>query len=307
MTTYAVTGANRGIGLEICRHLSQRGDQVIALCRESSPELLALNLEVVAAVDVAAPGLVAQMAKQLQGRTIDVLAAYRPTGKGRVERQVLIVRDHVITGRAFDSIAELDRAFAAVVRRCAGPSGPNVEYVLRLVSVDRPARYAWSFFGVVDLLAVPHGTRAKRVALVHGLVNAGVIILFAGAWVVRTGADSRAAGGAMGEGARGCIPTRPGVRWRPARHPHRPGPPRPQRAPPRPPSYRRPPPPIASTSPPASSSTAAAWSAVSRPTFVLDQLASSDALLAHSKSSWGACPKNRRRDFAVEGRAQRGD
>ena len=45
--------------------------------------------------------------------TIDVLAAYRPTGKGRVERQVLIVRDHVLAGRSFDSIAELDGAFAA--------------------------------------------------------------------------------------------------------------------------------------------------------------------------------------------------
>jgi transposase len=47
------------------------------------------------------------------GFVIDVLAAYRPTGKGRVERQVLIVRDHVIAGRRFDSIAELDGAFAA--------------------------------------------------------------------------------------------------------------------------------------------------------------------------------------------------
>jgi transposase len=45
------------------------------------------------------------------GFSIDVLAAYRPTGKGRVERQVNIVRDHVITGRSFDSIAELDGAF----------------------------------------------------------------------------------------------------------------------------------------------------------------------------------------------------
>ena len=46
------------------------------------------------------------------GFTIDVLAAYRPTGKGRVERQVNIVRDHVIAGRTFDSVAELDGAFA---------------------------------------------------------------------------------------------------------------------------------------------------------------------------------------------------
>ncbi|MEU8364550.1 hypothetical protein AB0C27_51900 [Nonomuraea sp. NPDC048882] len=42
---------------------------------------------------------------------IDVLAAYRPTGKGRVERQVSIVRDHVLAGRSFASLDELDHAF----------------------------------------------------------------------------------------------------------------------------------------------------------------------------------------------------
>jgi transposase len=47
------------------------------------------------------------------GFVIDVLAAYRPTGKGRVERQVNIVRDHVLAGRSFDSLAEMDAAFAA--------------------------------------------------------------------------------------------------------------------------------------------------------------------------------------------------
>lgn len=45
------------------------------------------------------------------GFVIDVLAAYRPTGKGRVERQVAIVRDHVLVGRSFESVAELDGAF----------------------------------------------------------------------------------------------------------------------------------------------------------------------------------------------------
>jgi hypothetical protein len=44
-----------------------------------------------------------------------VLAAYRPTGKDRVERQVNIVRDHVLAGRAFSSIEELDAAFMAWV------------------------------------------------------------------------------------------------------------------------------------------------------------------------------------------------
>lgn len=46
---------------------------------------------------------------------IDVLAAYRPQGKGRVERQVGIVRDRVLAGRAFSSVEEMNAAFAAWV------------------------------------------------------------------------------------------------------------------------------------------------------------------------------------------------
>jgi Mu transposase-like protein len=49
------------------------------------------------------------------GFVIDVLAAYRPTGKGRVERQVDVGRDHVLAGRGFDSLAEMDAAFTAWV------------------------------------------------------------------------------------------------------------------------------------------------------------------------------------------------
>lgn len=49
------------------------------------------------------------------GFDIDVLAAHRPTGKGRVERQVDIVRNHVLAGRCFGSLAELDAAFTAWV------------------------------------------------------------------------------------------------------------------------------------------------------------------------------------------------
>jgi hypothetical protein len=46
---------------------------------------------------------------------IDVLAAYPPQGKGRVERQVNVVRDHVLAGRAFSSIEEMNAAFTAWV------------------------------------------------------------------------------------------------------------------------------------------------------------------------------------------------
>jgi transposase len=45
------------------------------------------------------------------GFAIDVVAARRPQAKGRVERQVLIVREHVLAGRTLTSLDELDAAF----------------------------------------------------------------------------------------------------------------------------------------------------------------------------------------------------
>ncbi|GAB3169195.1 putative membrane protein [Micromonospora palomenae] len=51
--------------------------------------------------------------------------------------------------------------------------------------------------GTFDLLAIPTGTRAKRVALTHAAANVAVILLFAAVWAVRLNADSRAAGGAL--------------------------------------------------------------------------------------------------------------
>jgi transposase len=45
--------------------------------------------------------------------TIWLAAPYRAQTKGRVERQVEIVRSHVLTGRSFASLGELDAAFAA--------------------------------------------------------------------------------------------------------------------------------------------------------------------------------------------------
>jgi transposase len=53
------------------------------------------------------------------GFVVDVAAAHRPTCKGRVERQVLIVREHVLAGRHFDSFDALSTAFDdwVVIRR----------------------------------------------------------------------------------------------------------------------------------------------------------------------------------------------
>jgi len=53
MKTYAITGANRGIGLELTRALVARGERVLAICRKTSPDLKATGAQVVAGIDVA--------------------------------------------------------------------------------------------------------------------------------------------------------------------------------------------------------------------------------------------------------------
>ena len=40
-------------------------------------------------------------------------------------------------------------------------------------------------FGLVDFLAIPGGTRAKRVGAMHGVGNVIVVALFAASWLVR--------------------------------------------------------------------------------------------------------------------------
>lgn len=71
MTTYAITGANRGIGLELTRALVARGDFVIAICRKSSPELDATTARVEAGFDVTSEP--DDLAWRLAGNRIDVL------------------------------------------------------------------------------------------------------------------------------------------------------------------------------------------------------------------------------------------
>ncbi len=73
MATYLVTGANRGIGVEYCRQLQERGDTVIAVCRSVSNELADLDVQVEADLEITSDSSVADLAKRLNNRRIDVL------------------------------------------------------------------------------------------------------------------------------------------------------------------------------------------------------------------------------------------
>jgi NAD(P)-dependent dehydrogenase (short-subunit alcohol dehydrogenase family) len=73
MATVCITGANRGIGLELARQYQERGDQVVAGCRGASEGLAALGVEVVEGADVGDDAGVARLAEAIGGRSLDVL------------------------------------------------------------------------------------------------------------------------------------------------------------------------------------------------------------------------------------------
>ncbi len=73
MATVLVTGANRGIGLELCHHLADRGDDVIAVCRTSDSWLEQPGITVVDGIDVGDDAVVEELGKRLKNQNIDIL------------------------------------------------------------------------------------------------------------------------------------------------------------------------------------------------------------------------------------------
>ncbi len=71
--TALVTGANRGIGLALCRRLKEGGREVIGVCRKSSPALDALGVRVEVGVDVRSDDAVAGLARRLKDVALDEL------------------------------------------------------------------------------------------------------------------------------------------------------------------------------------------------------------------------------------------
>ena len=94
MPNCLVTGANRGIGLAVCRRLCDRSERVIAVCREPSDALRALDLRIEAGIDVSDPADLARLAESLEGVSIRWLL-----------NNAGILRRDEIGGRSGDALA----------------------------------------------------------------------------------------------------------------------------------------------------------------------------------------------------------
>src|SRR5690242_6670590 len=74
MATWLITGAGRGIGLELARQLRARGDDVIGTVRDDAKagalREIGAQIEI---VDVSDPAAIDALGERMRGRAIDVL------------------------------------------------------------------------------------------------------------------------------------------------------------------------------------------------------------------------------------------
>ncbi len=67
--------------------------------------------------------------------------------------------------------------------------------------------------GLVDFLAMPSGTRGSRAGLIHGIVNAAALALFAVSFVLRARAEAHAPGSAAVLAAIAGLGASAGAAW----------------------------------------------------------------------------------------------
>lgn len=73
MANVVIIGANRGIGLELAKQYSDRGERVIAVCRKASAELKEINCEVIEGIDVADDTIIETLSAAIPCDHIDIL------------------------------------------------------------------------------------------------------------------------------------------------------------------------------------------------------------------------------------------
>ena len=180
MATFLVTGANRGIGLEYCRQLKARGDDVVAVCRQVSDELEGLGVRVEAGLELSDSQAIDDLVQRLDGVPLDGVIL----NAGILQSMGLMDLDPAGIRRQFEvnALAPLLLARALVDQM---PSGAKLVLMTsRMGSIDdnssggsygyRMSKVALNMAG--KSLAIDLESRGIAVAILHpGLVRTRMI------------------------------------------------------------------------------------------------------------------------------------
>ncbi len=179
MSTVLITGANKGIGLQLARLYAEAGDKVIACCRDaaSADELKALPGDVdVKQVSVGDGASVAALGKSLSGVTIDILINNAGMAGPSFDKQTALSMDFDGWMEAFNvnSMAPV-RVLQALIENLRASEGAKVMTVTSqygAMSFNMPMAYAYSTTKAavnkfMKMAAVELGKEGISVGLVH--------------------------------------------------------------------------------------------------------------------------------------------
>ncbi|KPP98027.1 SDR family oxidoreductase [Marinobacter sp. HL-58] len=122
--TVVITGANRGIGLELARHYAGEGCDVVGVCREASAELADVAARVIEGVDVTTDKGIRKLVDELKDQQIDLLI--NNAGLLQDEKLGSIDFDSIRTQMEINAYAPLRVAEALVSRIPSGGKIANI-------------------------------------------------------------------------------------------------------------------------------------------------------------------------------------
>jgi NAD(P)-dependent dehydrogenase (short-subunit alcohol dehydrogenase family) len=180
LKTFLVTGSNRGIGLEYCRQLQARGEQVIATCRQPSAELEALGVRIESGVDLTAEESIVNLVARLDGIPLDGLIH----NAGILESTSLDALDPASVRRQFEVNALAPLRLTQALLGQLHPGSKLILMTSRMGSIDdnssggsygyRMSKVALNMAG--RSLAIDMRPRGIAVAILHpGLVRTRMV------------------------------------------------------------------------------------------------------------------------------------
>ena len=171
MKHVVITGANRGIGLELAHHYQSQGWQVTGTCRDTSPELEQLQIKIVSGIDVTTHAGIERLVSAIEGRTIDLLI-----------NNAGILNDDALGSLDFDSLrAQMETNAFAPLRICEALL-PNLKAGSKIANItsrmgsiadnDSGGRYGYraskaAFNAIGRSLSIDLKSRGIAVAQLH--------------------------------------------------------------------------------------------------------------------------------------------
>ena len=178
MGVSVVTGANRGIGLALVTQLHRRGATVVAVCRQTSPELLALGVRVESGIDVADPQAWSSLSTHLAKDDVELLV--HNAGMGRFEMLESTTPSDVMAQFQVNALAPLFLTRALLPRLRPGAKVALVSSRMGSIGDNGSGGYYGYRMSKAAL-------NAAGVSLAHDLKTAGIAVVILHPGAVRTG------------------------------------------------------------------------------------------------------------------------